>query len=77
VIHDARPRKVIPVYLQGTDTLLPKGKILPRLFKTVTIQYGKPLDLSRFYNLPDSLATSQQIVDEVMREIVRLKENRA
>jgi len=53
VIHDARPRKVIPAYIQGTDVLLPKGKIMPRLLKTVTIHYGKPLDLSRFYNLPD------------------------
>ncbi len=74
VIHDARPRKVIPVYLQGTGVLLPKGKILPRLFKTVTIYYGKPVDLTRFYNLPDSLVTSQQIVDEVMREIAHLKQ---
>lgn len=74
VIHDARPRKVIPAYIQGTDVLLPKGKIMPRLLKTVTIHYGNPLDLSRFYNLPDSLITSQQIVDEVMREIARLKE---
>jgi 1-acyl-sn-glycerol-3-phosphate acyltransferase len=75
VIHDARPRKVIPVYIHGTDVLLPKGKILPRLFKTVTIHYGKPLDLSRFYSLPDSLVTSQQIVDEVMRQIAHLKKN--
>jgi 1-acyl-sn-glycerol-3-phosphate acyltransferase len=74
VIHDARPRKVIPVYLQGTGILLPKGKILPRLFKTVTIHYGKSLDLSRFYKQPDSLVTSQQIVDEVMREIAHLKQ---
>lgn len=74
VIHDARPKKVIPVYIKGTDTLLPKGKALPRLFKTVTIHYGKPLDLSRFSNLPDSLVTSQQIVDEVMGAIARLKQ---
>ncbi|MCI0528808.1 MAG: 1-acyl-sn-glycerol-3-phosphate acyltransferase [Nitrospira sp.] len=74
VIHNARPKKVIPVYIQGTAILLPKGKILPRIFKTVTLHYGKPLDLSRFYNLPDSLMTFQQIVDEVMREIAHLKQ---
>ncbi len=75
VIHDARPRKVIPVYIHGTDVLLPKGKVIPRLFKTVTIRYGKPVELARFYNQPDSLVISQQIVDEVMREIAHLKEN--
>jgi 1-acyl-sn-glycerol-3-phosphate acyltransferase len=74
VIHDARPRKVIPVYIRGTDALLPKGKILPRLFKTITIHYGKPSDLSRYYGQPDSVMVSQQIIDEVMREIARLKE---
>ena len=75
VIHDSRPRKVIPVYIQGTNTLLPRGKILPRLFKTVPIQYGKPLNLHRFYRLPDSVALSQQIIDEVMREIALLKQS--
>jgi 1-acyl-sn-glycerol-3-phosphate acyltransferase len=74
VIHDARPRKVIPVYIQGTGILLPKGKIIPRLFKVVTLHYGKPVDLSRFNNFPDSLMISQQIVDEVMLEIARLKQ---
>jgi 1-acyl-sn-glycerol-3-phosphate acyltransferase len=74
VIHSARPKKVIPVYIQGTDTLLPKGKILPRLFKTVTIHYGKPLDLSCYYSQPGSVMVSQQIIDEVMREIAHLKE---
>jgi len=74
VIHDARPRKIVPVYIQGTNVLLPKGKILPRLFKTVTIHYGEPLNLSRYYGQPDSVLVSQQIVDEVMREIARLKQ---
>lgn len=74
VIHDARPKKVIPVYIKGTDTLLPKGKALPRLFKTVTIHYGKPLDLSHYYLQPESIIVSQQIVDEVMGAIARLKQ---
>ncbi|MGH7273953.1 MAG: lysophospholipid acyltransferase family protein, partial [Nitrospiria bacterium] len=44
VIHDSRPRKVIPVYIHGTEIVLPRGRILPRLFKTLTIHYGDPLD---------------------------------
>ena len=74
VIHDARPKKIIPVYIKGTDTLLPKGKALPRLFKTVTIHYGQPLDLSHYYLQPESIIVSQQIVDEVMGAIARLKQ---
>ena len=73
VIYDARP-KVIPIYLQGTDTLLPKGKILPLIGQTVRVYYGPPVDCSRFYAMPDSPAVSQKIVDEVMRAIGRLKD---
>lgn len=75
VIHDSRPRKVIPVYIRGTEIILPRGRILPRLFKTLTVHYGKPPDLTRFYSLPDSVALSQQIIDEVMREIGVLKQS--
>jgi len=70
VIHDSRPRKVIPVYIRGTEIVLPRGRILPRLFKTLTVHYGKPPDLTRFYSLPDSVLVSQQIVDEVMRRLL-------
>lgn len=74
VIYDARPRKLIPVYIEGTEIVLPKGKIFPRLFKTLTVHYGNPLDLSRFYNPQNTVVVSQKIVDEVMGEIARLKE---
>lgn len=73
VIHDGRPRKVIPAYIQGTETILPKGRTIPRVFHTLIVHYGKALDFSRFYDLPDSVEVSQQIVDEVMQEIARLK----
>lgn len=73
IIYDARP-KVIPVYLEGTDIILPKGKTLPLLYKTITLCYGKPLDLVKFYERPASPELSQQIADEVMRAIAQLRE---
>ncbi len=72
VIHDARP-KVIPIYLHGTDILLPKGKILPLLYQTMTVCYGKPLDLGKLYQEPSSVEVSRQIIYEVMASIASLK----
>ncbi|MBI3597833.1 MAG: 1-acyl-sn-glycerol-3-phosphate acyltransferase [Nitrospirae bacterium] len=76
IIYDAKPAKVIPVMIEGSDRLLPKGRILPRLFQTVTITYGAPLDLSRFFSLENSIKLSQQVVDVVMQSIEQLRRNR-
>src|SRR5581483_3491548 len=72
IIHDARPRKVIPVKVQGAASVLPKGRILPRVGKKITITYGPPVDLSRYEHLPGSVETSQQIVDAVMEALSKL-----
>jgi 1-acyl-sn-glycerol-3-phosphate acyltransferase len=72
ILYDAHPRKVVPVRVRGVDQILPIGKILPRVGKKVTITYGPPIDLSPYYILPDSIETSQQIVDIIMREIAKL-----
>jgi 1-acyl-sn-glycerol-3-phosphate acyltransferase len=72
VIYDARPRKVIPVKVQGADAVLPKGRILPHVRKKIMITYGPAVDLDSYYHLPESVETSQQIVDVVMEKISRL-----
>ena len=75
IVYGAKPAKVIPVLIEGSDRLLPKGRILPRLFQTVRITYGSPLDLSRFLSLENSVELSQQIVDAIMRAVERLRQN--
>ena len=72
IIYDARPRKVIPVKVQGVEAILPKGRIFPRAGRKAMITYGAPIDLSRYYRLSESVETSQQIVDAVMEEISKL-----
>lgn len=72
IIYDARPRKVIPVRIRGADVVLPKGRVFPRFGETMTIVYAPPVDLDRYYRLPDSVETSQRIVDAVMAEISKL-----
>jgi len=74
VIYDARPRKIIPVAVSGTDLILPRGSWIPRIGRRAKIIYGPPMDLSRYYPGPPAVETSQQIVDAVMAEIERLRQ---
>jgi len=68
VIYEARP-VVIPVAIVGTDRILPKGHMLPRVGHRATIAFGPAVDLERFYSEPDSPELFQRIVDEVMKAI--------
>lgn len=51
MIYEAKPT-VIPVRMLGMDEVLAVGRFLPRMFKTVHIIIGKPLDLSYFLSYP-------------------------
>jgi 1-acyl-sn-glycerol-3-phosphate acyltransferase len=72
IIYDAKPAEVIPVLIAGSERVLPKGRVLPRLFRTITIVYGRPIDLVRYYSQGDSVELSQEIVDAVMQAIDQL-----
>lgn len=74
IVYDARPTKVVPVAIQGTEKILPRNSILPRAGSVVVIVYGSPIDLSSYYLLPDSVETSRRVVDRVMEEIGKLLE---
>ncbi|ASR38945.1 acyl-phosphate glycerol 3-phosphate acyltransferase [Prauserella marina] len=63
--------KVVPVALEGTERLLPHGKLVPRLVK-ITVRFGEPLDFSRYDGLKDSPAIRRAVTDEVMYAIMEL-----
>ncbi|MBI3611516.1 MAG: 1-acyl-sn-glycerol-3-phosphate acyltransferase [Nitrospirae bacterium] len=72
VIYDARPGKIIPAAVKGTDEILPRGAWIPRIGRRAKIIYGPPMALGRFYDQPDDVETSRRIVEAVMAEIGRL-----
>jgi 1-acyl-sn-glycerol-3-phosphate acyltransferase len=74
VIYDARPAKVIPAAIKGTDQILPQKSFLPRVGHTVRIHYAAPIDLTRFYHQENTIETARDIVEAVMTEIRRLHE---
>jgi len=57
---------VIPVTIDGMNEVLPIGASVPRVFKRVTIVFGKPVDYSDFLGQDRSKETAQKIVDRVM-----------
>jgi 1-acyl-sn-glycerol-3-phosphate acyltransferase len=72
LIYLARPL-VIPTAILGTDRLLGKGRVVPRLFSHLEVRFGPALDLQPFYAMDDSKATAEAIVRTVMRSIARLR----
>lgn len=63
--------KVVPVALIGTEKVQPIGKLLPRIAK-VTVEFGEPLDFSRYAGLDASPAIRRAVTDEVMYAIAEL-----
>lgn len=61
---------VVPVGLKQTDEFLPVGANVPR-FVRITVEFGKPLDLSRFGSA-DSGKARRLATDEIMKAIQAL-----
>jgi 1-acyl-sn-glycerol-3-phosphate acyltransferase len=74
LIYAARP-VVIPVAIMGTEHILPQVRSLFQGRVPVTIRYGQPVDLQRYYALPDTKETAVAIVQEVMGAIASLLYN--
>ena len=73
IVHQAQPL-VLPVYVRGFAEQWPTGHMLPLLSAPSSlISFGKPMDLSKYWDQELSRDVAQAIVDEVMVEIARLK----
>ena len=68
LILATRPR-VIPVAIDGMNTVLPIGRCIPRLGKRITAVYGPPVDYSDLLHLPRTRETAQLVIDRVMQAI--------
>jgi 1-acyl-sn-glycerol-3-phosphate acyltransferase len=72
LIYMARPT-VIPTAILGTDRLLARGHMLPRLFSKLEVRFGAPLDLECYYASEDTKATAEAIISCVMCSIARIR----
>ena len=65
-------RPVVPVYLHGTDSVLPRGKRIPRVHP-VTIYFGHPLRLGGGVSAGEGRESYRRLSEEVMKGIGELK----
>jgi 1-acyl-sn-glycerol-3-phosphate acyltransferase len=63
-----RPR-IIPVAIEGMDRALPVGRVIPKIFQSITVSYGSQIDCSEFYGMPRTRETTQLLVDKAIDAI--------
>jgi len=64
------PGKVIPVYLGGTDDVMPRGTLFPKLFGRIKVVIGKPVEYKKD-NIPEE-DPYQYVAEDIMRNIREL-----
>jgi len=62
--------KVIPVYLGGTDDVMPRGTLFPKLFGRIKVVIGKPVEYKKD-NIPEE-DPYQYVAEDIMRNIREL-----
>ncbi len=70
VILQTRPC-VIPVTIDGMNSILPIGARIPRVGKRLSIYFGKPIDYDDLAAQGISRETAQKIVDRAMERVSR------
>lgn len=66
---------VVPVYIEGTEKVLPKGKIIPQRHN-VNIYFGKPIDFSSFQEKKKTLMAYEvykEAAQTIREKILSLK----
>ncbi|MDD5657300.1 MAG: lysophospholipid acyltransferase family protein [Elusimicrobia bacterium] len=68
VMLKTRP-KAIPVCMDGMNGLQPVGHFWPRVFRTILLYYGRPVDLSECYDRPINRETAEAAIQKVFGEV--------
>jgi 1-acyl-sn-glycerol-3-phosphate acyltransferase len=63
---------IVPVGMVGTREVQPPDAKLPKPFKTVSVRFGRPIDVTRYQDRASDRLVLRQIIDEVMFEIREL-----
>jgi 1-acyl-sn-glycerol-3-phosphate acyltransferase len=71
-IYRAHP-VVVPTVVSGTNHTFPEGAWWPRFGVPITLRFGPPVDLKRYYDWPDSKQTPGAIIEDVMQSIAALQ----
>ena len=72
IMLKTRP-KAIPVCLDGMDRILPIGSFWPRIFQTIYIWYGRPTDLSEFYDQRVGREAAKGAIEKVFSNVKKMQ----
>lgn len=72
LIAHKTPVPVMPVYLSGTRSVLPKNAKMPKLAK-VKIYFGKPLDMKSYREVKATREIYDEISEKIMEGIAELQ----
>lgn len=60
---------IIPVGITGTDLIQPPDAKAPKIFKSCTITFGRPISPNRYRREPEMHRACRSMIDEVMFDI--------
>ncbi|MHA2231203.1 MAG: lysophospholipid acyltransferase family protein [Candidatus Hodarchaeales archaeon] len=60
---------LIPTAVIGSEKVMGRGIMIPRLKRKVTIIFGSPFDFSKYKELPPTRGTAQQMASEIMKAV--------
>jgi len=60
---------VIPVAIDGMRDVLPIGHHVPRLFKRISVVFGRPIEYGDYLAMPRTRDTAQALMDRIMDAI--------
>jgi len=63
---------IVPIGLIGSDDVQPVDSRLPKMFRTVTVRFGEPIDSARYAGREHDRMALRELTDEVMFEICQL-----
>jgi 1-acyl-sn-glycerol-3-phosphate acyltransferase len=63
---------ILPIGMIGSDEVMPVDSKLPKLFRPVTIRFGRPIDPARYAGMENDRLALRELTDEVMYEINEL-----
>lgn len=66
--------KVIPIYIYGSQYILPPGRIIPNLRTKIYIYFGPHVDLTEHYSKEISPNNSLVITNEIVNGIIKQKD---
>jgi len=67
---------VLPVGIMGAFEIMPKGRIIPKFKKNITLNIGKPIYFNKYYNTTMTKKLLRQQTNKIIKEIAKLSGQR-